>query len=101
MNWILAAAAAAKTDPAQGGQMQWLIMLLMFGALWFFMIMPQRKQQKKRQAMLSSIKKGDKVVTIGGIYGEILELDEESVKLRVAEKTEIKFSRTAIAKVKE
>ena len=98
MNWILA--AAAKPDIAQGGQMTWLIMIFMFGALWFFMIMPQRKQQKQRQAMLSSLKKGDKVVTIGGIYGEILEIDEESVKLRVAEKTEMKFTRTAIAKVK-
>lgn len=98
MNWILA--AAQQTAP-QGGGLQFLVsMALVFGVFWFLMVMPQRKQQKQRQAMLSNLKKGDKIVTIGGIHGEIVELDDEDIKLRVADKTEIKFTRNAVARVK-
>ncbi|MGE5606570.1 MAG: preprotein translocase subunit YajC [Bacteroidota bacterium] len=76
------------------------MMGLIFVVFWFLMIMPQRKQQKQRNAMLSNLKKGDKVVTIGGIHGEIVEFDDEDLKLRVADKVEIKFTRSAIARVK-
>ena len=47
---------------------------------------PQKKQQKERANLLGSLKKGQKIVTIGGIYGEIIELDDEKVKVQVAEK---------------
>jgi len=99
MNWILA--AAAQQTATQGGGLQFLIsMALVFVVFWVLMVMPQRKQQKQRQAMLNNLKKGDKVVTIGGIHGEIVELDDEDIKLRVADKTEIKFTRNAVARVK-
>jgi len=68
--------------------------------MWFALITPQRKQQKERQKMLSELKKGDKVITIGGIHGEIIDLDEDDVKLRVADKVEIKMLRSAISRVK-
>jgi preprotein translocase subunit YajC len=51
-------------------------------------------------AMLSNLKKGDKVVTIGGIHGEIVEFDDEDVKLKVADKVEVKFAKSAISRVK-
>jgi len=94
--------AAGKTAAAtQGGAWSSLIMMgLIFVVFWFLMIMPQRKQQKQRNTMLSNLKKGDKVVTIGGIHGEIIEFDEEDIKLRVADKVEIKFAKSAIARVK-
>ncbi|NLW46123.1 MAG: preprotein translocase subunit YajC [Firmicutes bacterium] len=75
-------------------------MALVFVVFWFLMIMPQRKQQKQRNTMLSNLKKGDKVVTIGGLHGEIIEFDEEDVKLRVADKVEVKFAKSAISRVK-
>jgi preprotein translocase subunit YajC len=62
---------------------------------------PQRKQQKQRNEMLSNLKKGDKVITIVGIHGEIIEFDDDDLKLRVADKLEIKFSKSAISKVKK
>lgn len=80
--------------------MQFLPFILMFGVLWLFMIMPQRKQQKARAAMLAAIKKGDKIVTVGGIHGEITELDEDDAKIRIADKVEIKITRSSIARVK-
>lgn len=97
--WMLAAGKTAAAT--QGGAWSSLIMMgLIFVVFWFLMIMPQRKQQKQRNTMLSNLKKGDKVVTIGGIHGEIIEFDEEDIKLRVADKVEIKFAKSAIARVK-
>ncbi|HYH05148.1 MAG TPA: preprotein translocase subunit YajC [Bacillota bacterium] len=98
--WMLAAPQAAATQSAAGGLMGLLPMVIVMIVLWFMMIAPQRKQQKQREQMLKSLKKGDKVVTIGGMHGEITEIDEEDVKLRVADKTEVKFSRSSIAKIK-
>ena len=73
----------------------WLMVLIFYFFLW----RPQKKQQKERANLLGSLKKGQKIVTIGGIYGEIVELDDEKVKVQVSEKVELTFARTAIANV--
>ena len=65
----------------------------------FLLWRPQKKQQKERANLLGSLKKGQKIVTIGGIYGEIVELDDEKVKVQVSEKVELTFARSAIANV--
>lgn len=97
--WMLA--ANQPVTQAQGGNYSFLIsMALVFVVFWFLMIMPQRKQQKQRNTMLSNLKKGDKVVTIGGVHGEIVEFEEEDIKLRVADKVEIKIAKSAISRVK-
>ena len=62
--------------------------------------MASTKETTKRTGyLLGSLKKGQKIVTIGGIYGEIVELDDEKVKVQVSEKVELTFARTAIANV--
>ena len=73
-----------------------LIMVVIF---YFMLYRPQKKQQKKRQVLLDSLKKGQKVLTIGGIHGEIVTLSEDTVVLQVAEKVEMTFARSAIAQV--
>ena len=73
-----------------------LIMVVIF---YFMLYRPQKKQQKKRQVRLDSLKKGQKVLTIGGIHGEIVTLSEDTAVLRVAEKVEMTFARSAIAQV--
>jgi len=91
-----------QTDvpPAQGGLVGLLLPLVLLGVMFYFMIWrPQRKQQKERKAMLDSLKKGDKVVTIGGIHGELTALKEDYVTLKVADKVEIKLSRSGISHV--
>ena len=103
MNWFILAAPAGTTGTTPtsnlwGGSLIWMVLLLVF--FWVIIIMPQRKQQKQRDTMMKNLKKGDKVVTIGGLHGEIVEIDEDDVKLRVAEKVEMKFTRGAISKVK-
>ena len=79
-------------------QASWPI-LLMIIIFYFLLYRPQKKQQKERANLLGSLKKGQKIVTIGGIYGEIVELDDEKVKVQVSEKVELTFARSAIANV--
>ena len=79
-------------------QTSWPI-LLMIVIFYFILYRPQKKQQKERNELLSSLKKGQKVVTIGGIYGEIVSLTEDHVMLQVADKVEMRFDRTAIANI--
>ncbi|MBX6394123.1 MAG: preprotein translocase subunit YajC [Alicyclobacillaceae bacterium] len=76
-----------------------LSIIVMFAIFYFLLIRPQQKRQKERQAMLSQLKKGDRVVTIGGIHGTIVDLDDDKVTLRVAETTKIVFERSAISSV--
>ena len=79
-------------------QTSWPI-LLMVVIFYFLLWRPQKKQQKERASLLGSLKKGQKIVTIGGIYGEIVELDDEKVKVQVSEKVGLTFARTAVANV--
>lgn len=86
----------------QGGDTMTLInslwpFVLMGGIFYFMLWRPQKKEQKKRQEMLNSLKEGDKIITIGGIYGKITSISEKRVKLEVANKVEIEFARTAVS----
>ena len=101
MSWILSATAAPGGNAAGGGLVSFLPMIILLVVFWFLVFMPQKKQQKQRAEMLNGLKKGDKIITIGGIHGEIVEFDDEDVKLKVTDKVELKFSRSAIAKVKK
>ncbi|MBO4475353.1 MAG: preprotein translocase subunit YajC [Bacteroidales bacterium] len=83
---LLQAAPAAGAAGQQGGGLSmWIMLILIFVVMWVFMIMPQRKQQKKMEEFRKSLKKGDKVVTAGGIYGTIAEVsdNEKTVLLKV------------------
>jgi len=76
----------------------WIMLALIFVVMWFFMIRPQRKQQKELQNFRDSLKKGDKVVTIGGIYGTVAEIKEESVLIEVDSNVKIRVSKQALVK---
>jgi preprotein translocase subunit YajC len=75
--------------------------VLIIGIFYFLIIRPQNKKQKETQRMLDTLKKGDKVVTIGGIHGVIqtIKEKEKSVILKVDDYTKIEFSRSAISSV--
>lgn len=79
-------------------QAAWPI-LLMVAIFYFMLYRPQKKQQKERDSLLNNLKKGQKIVTAGGIFGTINALEEETVLLQIAEKTEIKVARSSIARV--
>lgn len=72
--------------------------IVMFGVFYLFLLRPQQVQQKKRREMLSELKRGDKVVTVGGIHGEITAIRDDVMTLRIAEGTEIKINRSGVGK---
>ena len=74
------------------------MILLMFLLMWLFMIRPQRKQQKELEKFRSELKKGDKVITAGGIYGTIAEIEERTVLLKVDGEVKIRVDKTSIVK---
>lgn len=73
-----------------------LPLILMLVVFYFLLIRPQQKRQKERMAMLDALKKGDKVITIGGLHGTIVDLSDDQVVLRVNENTKLTFERHAV-----
>ena len=71
--------------------------VIMAGIFYFMLWRPQKQEQKKRKAMLDSLKKGDKIITIGGMYGTLTKVGPQKVTVKLAEGVEIEFSRTAIS----
>jgi preprotein translocase subunit YajC len=76
-----------------------LYFVVFFGIMYFLMIRPQQKQAKQRQALLSSLRVKDKVITSGGIYGKITKVKEKSVMVQIADKVEIEVTKNGIASV--
>ena len=83
---------------AGGSPLQILIPFVMiFAVFYLIVIMPARKQQKKKEAMVASLKKGDRVVTSGGMYGSVAAVEDQAVLLKVAENVKIRIAKSAIA----
>ena len=91
----------ASDGAAAGGSM--VTTLITFGVIilifYFLIIRPQRKRDKEAKAMLAAIKKGDKIVTIGGIRGTVAVVKESTVIVKVDDNTRIEFSKNAISSV--
>ncbi len=82
------------------GIMAYLPFILILAIMYFLMIRPQAKRQKEKQLMLESLKKGDKVVTIGGIYGTIAgfkDKDKKTLLLQIDTNTKISINRTSVS----
>ena len=98
---LLMGPAAAPADGAAQQPSAWPT-ILMFGAIilvmYLFMIRPQRKQQKQMQEFRNALKKGDKVVTVGGIYGEIVEVSEKTVLIRVDGDVKLRVDKQGLVK---
>jgi preprotein translocase subunit YajC len=88
---------AAPTGVASNPLVQMVPYLLMFVIFYFVLLAPMRKQQKKQKEMLSALKKGDRVVTSGGIHGVVSQVEDQIVWLKIADTTKIKVNRSAIA----
>lgn len=86
-------------EQQQGGQSTWsflIMMLLIFVVFYFFMIRPQTKRQKELQKQRDALKKGDKVVTAGGIYGIIKEVNETTFIVEIAKDITIKVDKASV-----
>ena len=95
------AIALMASDPAAGGSMgatliTFVLIILIF---YFLIIRPQKKRDKEAKAMIDAMKKGDRVVTIGGIHGTIVAVREQTVVVKVDDSARIEFSKSAISSV--
>ena len=94
-------AHAMGTQPGQsgggGGLEAFIPIILMFVIFYFLLIRPQQKKAKNHQEMINSLKKGDPVITSGGIIGVITNLNERTATIEVADKVKIKVTRGSIA----
>ncbi|MFC4711894.1 preprotein translocase subunit YajC [Planococcus dechangensis] len=76
-------------------------LLLMFLLMWLFIIRPAQKRQKSTANMQSELKRGDRVVTIGGLHGQVDAVDDATIYITVADGTRMQFERQAIARIVE
>ncbi|WP_369802878.1 preprotein translocase subunit YajC [Sporosarcina sp. P20a] len=74
-------------------------LVIMVAIMWFLLIRPAQKRQKAAKEMQTSLKRGDEVVTIGGIHGTVDAVDETSIFLRVSETTVLRFDKQAVGRV--
>ncbi|MDD5126598.1 MAG: preprotein translocase subunit YajC [Dehalococcoidales bacterium] len=99
----LAAGCAVPAGTATGGGdtsstiLMFAFIIGMFGVLYFLMIRPQKKRQKQHQTLVEGLQKGDHVVTIGGIHGQIESIDQNSIVLKVESGANIRFVKDAIS----
>ena len=96
-------ASKPATQPTPWWASQWIPLLLILLMAWLLIFRPKNKTEKSRVQMLNSLKKGDRIQTIGGIIGTVVEVrdDEVVVKVDEASNTKLTFSRNAIHRVKE
>jgi len=83
---------------SQGGGASFLILMVgMIVVFYFFMFRPQQKKQKDQKKFIAEVKKGDKIVTVGGIYGRIFEISDDTVIIEVEKGAKIKIDKTSIS----
>lgn len=100
---LVAVAWAQLPGGAGSSGSTWLSLVpfvLIFVLFYFLLILPQQKRQKQQRAMLEALKKGDKVISSGGIWGTITNLNKDTVTMQVADNTKIKMSREHITRLR-
>lgn len=93
--FLLAAPQAAPGNPL----ISFLPLLLVFVVFWFFIIRPQRKRDTERKNMIAEVKKGDKILTIGGLHATVTQVDETSVLADIGTNMKVRLEKSAIASI--
>ena len=109
--WLISAVFMAfiagcvpQTAPEGEGGFDWTIILfliLMFALVYFLLIRPQRRRQKEHEELMTELKRGDKVITAGGIYGQIESLSEDSAILKVESGATMRVARNSISTIRK
>jgi len=94
---LLFAPAQGQEGTSGGGLMSFLPLILIILVFYLFFIRPQMKKSKEQKKFRENLQKGNKVVTIGGLHGKIVEIDETTVTLEVANQVRLTFEKSAIA----
>ena len=93
------AQAAGAPSAGAGAMLQILPLVLIFGVFWFLLIRPQQKKMKEHKAKIDSVKKGDQVVTGGGLVGKVVRVDEAYVDVELAPGMKVKAIKSTISDV--
>lgn len=95
---MLAGLVVAMGAPPQGGSawLQFVPFALVLAIFYFIILLPMKRKQQKIQAFLDSLKVGDRVITTGGIYGQVTRVGDQSVQLQVADKIRIEVAKAAV-----
>ena len=98
----LTIAEAAPAAASGGSPLQFpIMMVILFAIMYFMMIRPQKRREKARKEMIASVKTGSRVLMTSGIMGEIINVKESTLMVRIAENTKIEVVRAAISQVLE
>lgn len=99
----LTAILAMAAPPGGGGSGSGVSTIIMFAAIiaifYFMIIRPQQKRMKEHQSLLSSVKRGDKVVLTGGMYGTVFEVQEKALLVEIAKNTVVQFEKGAVQSI--
>lgn len=83
---------------SSGGNFSFIItMVVVMVVFYFFMVLPQQRKQKQQQKFKDEVKKGDEVITVGGIHGKVCEVENETVIVQVDKSTKITFDKSSIS----
>ncbi len=96
---VLAAAGSPGGSGPSAAISQVLFFVAIFAIFYFLLIRPQQRQKRERAQMLTTLKKGDRVVTSGGLHGTVVGLNEQTIVLKVADQVKLEFDRSAIGRV--
>jgi len=96
---VLAEGAAAATAEKKSGLSPLILIGGIFVIMYFLMIRPQKKKQKEKMAMLSAVEIGDKIISIGGIYGEVKQVKDNSVRVQIDDHTRIELAKSSISTI--
>lgn len=98
MNALALLQAQAAPAQAGGGWSMIIMMVLVIAVMYFFMIRPQQKKQKELQAFRNSLTRGDKIVTVGGIYGTVVEVKDAYLLIEVDNNVKIRVDKSSVVK---
>ncbi len=90
-------ATGAQAEGGGGGTSMLIMLVAIFAIFYFLMIRPESKRRKARQSMIDSLARGDKIVTIGGLYGEIQDVHDDRLVIRIAEDLKVEVAKTAVS----
>ncbi|MCK4409680.1 MAG: preprotein translocase subunit YajC [Candidatus Eisenbacteria sp.] len=90
-------ATGGQAEGGGGGTSMLIMLVAIFAIFYFLMIRPESKRRKERQAMMDSLSRGDKIVTIGGLYGEIQDVHDDRLVIRIADDLKVEVAKTAIS----
>lgn len=96
---LLAVAQAAPGSAGRGGLVLMIYTVAFIAIMWFIILGPQRRMQKKHQQMISELKKGDEIMTEGGILGSVVHLTEDRLTIKTGDNTRITVDRNRVAQV--